>query len=432
MKRLEGEVLEALASLAGDQEALHWLQGQTIDPHQFLGLEVNPRAAAIAELVLWIGYLQWHFRTRGGMPPEPILRDFKTIEVADAVLACDARDLARDEIGKPIARRDAEGNKVEVYRYKNPKRPQWPEVDFIVGNPPFKAGQNFRKEFGDDYAEALWKAHPSISGGADYVMFWWDRAAELLTRAGTTLRRFGFVTTNSITQEFSGRVVARHLKAQKPISIVMAIPNHPWTKATKDPAAVRIAMTVAEAGTREGILRETLKEEALETDEPHITFRETKGQINSNLTIGIDVTSASKLDANKELCHDGVKLHSKGFIVTPAEAAHLGLGQRPGLENHIKHYRNGRDLTGTPRGVMVIDLFGLQGEEVRKRFPEVYQLVLETVKECKDNKGRPNGRDVNPRPSYRLNWWIFGEPRRELRPALERLLRYIATVDGDP
>ena len=37
----------------------------TVDPHQFLGIEINPRAAAIAELVLWIGYLQWHFRTRG-------------------------------------------------------------------------------------------------------------------------------------------------------------------------------------------------------------------------------------------------------------------------------------------------------------------------------------------------------------------------------
>src|SRR5262249_35613506 len=66
LKQLEGEILEALASLAGDQEALHWLQGQTIDPHQFLGLEVNPRAREIAELVLWIGYLQWHFRTRSG------------------------------------------------------------------------------------------------------------------------------------------------------------------------------------------------------------------------------------------------------------------------------------------------------------------------------------------------------------------------------
>jgi len=30
-----------------------------------MGLEVNPRAAKIADVVLWIGYLQWHFRTHG-------------------------------------------------------------------------------------------------------------------------------------------------------------------------------------------------------------------------------------------------------------------------------------------------------------------------------------------------------------------------------
>ena len=57
MKRLEGEVLEALAELGG-QESTRGLDRETVDPHQFLGLELNPRAAAIAELVLWIGYLQ--------------------------------------------------------------------------------------------------------------------------------------------------------------------------------------------------------------------------------------------------------------------------------------------------------------------------------------------------------------------------------------
>ncbi len=67
MKRLEGEVLEALVDLGG-QEALRGLGQHTVDPHQFLGMEINPRAAAIAELVLWIGYLQWHFRTKGGIP----------------------------------------------------------------------------------------------------------------------------------------------------------------------------------------------------------------------------------------------------------------------------------------------------------------------------------------------------------------------------
>jgi hypothetical protein len=161
--------------------------------------------------------------------------------------------------------------------------------------------------------------------------------------------------------------------------------------------------------------------------EPVIELRETRGKINCDLTVGVDVTRATALQANAFICSPGVKLHGDGFIVTRAEAEHLGLGRRPGLENHIRHYRNGRDLTGTPRGVMVIDLFDLDAKEVRKRFPEVYQHVLATVKESKDELGRPNGRDVNNRKSYRENWWIFGEPRRELRPALEGLPRYIAT-----
>jgi hypothetical protein len=52
-------------------------------------MEINPRAAAIAELVLWIGYLQWHFRTKGGVPEQPILRKFKNIEVKNAILTWD-------------------------------------------------------------------------------------------------------------------------------------------------------------------------------------------------------------------------------------------------------------------------------------------------------------------------------------------------------
>ncbi len=56
LKRLEGEVLNQLEEL-GDKQGLLELAGVTVDPHQFLGLELNPRAAAVAEMVLWIGYL---------------------------------------------------------------------------------------------------------------------------------------------------------------------------------------------------------------------------------------------------------------------------------------------------------------------------------------------------------------------------------------
>src|SRR6185437_5282360 len=215
MKRLEGEVLEALLDLGG-QEALRGLGGHTVDPHQFLGLEINPRAAAIAELVLWIGYLQWHFRTKGGVPSEPILHKFKNIEVKNAVLNWDGYPAPRFVDGKET--------------YPNPKRPTWPTAEFIVGNPPFIGGKDIRERRGSAEAEALWAAHKHINESADFVMYWWDIAAETLTRKGSTLRRFGLVTTNSITQDFSRRVMKKRMEAAIPISLLMAIPDHPWTK----------------------------------------------------------------------------------------------------------------------------------------------------------------------------------------------------------
>ncbi len=251
MKRLEGEVLEALIDLGG-QEALRGLGQHTIDPHQFLGLEINPRAAAIAELVLWIGYLQWHFRTKGGIPSEPILHKFKNIEVKNAVLTWDGYPLPQVVDGKEA--------------YPNPKQPTWPMAEFIVGNPPFTMGGDFRREFGDASAEAHWAAHKHINESADIVMYWWDRAAEILAAKGTSLRRFGFVTTKSITQEYSRRVVAKRMEGKTPLSLVMAIPNHPWTKATPDAAQVRIAMTAATLGEHEGVLNEVVHESALDTD----------------------------------------------------------------------------------------------------------------------------------------------------------------------
>ena len=65
LKKLEGEVLEALLEVGGQESTSLGSIRQTVGPHQFLGLELNPRAAAIAELVIWLGYLQWHFRTKG-------------------------------------------------------------------------------------------------------------------------------------------------------------------------------------------------------------------------------------------------------------------------------------------------------------------------------------------------------------------------------
>jgi hypothetical protein len=107
LKRLEGEVLEVLPNLGQAQATLE-LEGEIVRPEQFYGIEVNPWAAAVAELVLWIGYLQWHLRTRGDAAglPEPILRNLHNIECRDAVLAWDAVEPLLDAAGRLVTRWD--------------------------------------------------------------------------------------------------------------------------------------------------------------------------------------------------------------------------------------------------------------------------------------------------------------------------------------
>src|SRR3546814_13413199 len=93
MKELEGEVLDLLVEL-GDDQYVAELTGYTITPENFLGIEINPRAAAIAQLLLWIGYLQWHFRVNGygRDTPEPILCAVSTIENPDNLRARDQKN----------------------------------------------------------------------------------------------------------------------------------------------------------------------------------------------------------------------------------------------------------------------------------------------------------------------------------------------------
>ncbi len=85
------------------------------------------------------------------------------------------------------------------------------------------------------------------------------------------------------------------MEAKKPVSLLMAIPDHPWTKATEKAAAVRIAMTVAAAGRFEGVLREVTREAKLDTDQPEIELSARAGRINADLTVGVDVTGAEQL-----------------------------------------------------------------------------------------------------------------------------------------
>ena len=388
MKRLEGDVLEVLADLGG-QEALA-LETATVHPQQFLGLELNPRAAAIAELVLWLGYLQWQLRNRG-VVADPVLERLENIMVQDAVLAGTA---------------------------SHPRRPVWPEADYIVGNPPFIGGKDLRGRLGEAYVTALWAAHPKINRSADFVMYWWDRAAERLTEKNARLKRFGFVTTNSITQAFSGRVIARRLAAAKPVSLTMAVPDHPWTKVSRDAAAVRIAMTVVEAGTCAGTLSTVIAERGLQTDAPVVELRSETGRINADLGIGASTGDARPLTANGFLSVRGVEFHGEGYVIPSALRRTLFPG-RAG-QDYCKRFMTAGDLkSGRPRPVHVLDLHDLDQQALRRLYPAVYQHLLTTAKPS---------RAGNPVRRRREQWWKLALPHSELRDGTRDLDRYIGTI----
>jgi SAM-dependent methyltransferase len=446
LKRLEGEVLESLATLGETQQVFEH-SGLTVDPHQLFGIDINPRATAVADLVLWIGYLQWHFRTRGDVqPPIPVISNFHNIECRDALMKWQQKVAAVDADGNEITEWDGitkkenlltgkqvpdETARRTIFHFLGAKQAAWPDADFIIGNPPFIGGKDIRSELEGGYVDALRKIYPDVPDSADFVMYWWQRAAEL-TRTGK-LRRFGYITTNSLTQVFNRKVVAQNLTASKnPLSLLFAIPDHPWMRAVTPElarfgnqpmakaAAVRIAMTVAACGEHEGHLYRVIREGDTHSEGTEVELSEQTGKILSDLRIGIDVASATPLESNDGLCTKGVLLCGSGFIVTPSEAAELGLGRNAEAEKHIRPYMNGRDLTGKSRNVMVIDLFGLSEVEVRTQLPEIYQWVLDRVK--------PE-RDENRRQGRRENWWIFGEPISTFRPALKGLPRYISTLE---
>jgi hypothetical protein len=214
LKEIEAEARDWLSQFGDAQADLEHME-RTVDPRQFLGIEINPRAVAIAEVVLWIGWLQWHLRDRKSPESfsEPILQAYGNIECRDALLEYDTKELVRDESGKPVTRWDGVSTKkhpvtgedvpddtarVAVERYVNPRKAEWPQADFVVGNPPFIGNKRMRAVLGDEYVRTLRDTYLDVPESADYVMYWWDIAARLVS--GQRCKRFGFITTNSLTQ----------------------------------------------------------------------------------------------------------------------------------------------------------------------------------------------------------------------------------------
>ncbi len=482
LKRLEGEVLELLTEL-GDPQLEAEMREFKVRPHQFIGLEINPWAVPIAELVLWIGYLQWHFRTSDkAVPDDPVISKEHSIRLQDAVLAYDRKKMitwamarenpdlpglpdevreklrrnrgdeapaAKSEVRSaksegeqfpspnsglppltapvsvwdgrtmkrhPVAGKDVpdETARVPLWRYVNPRQADWPEADYVVGNPPFIGNKRMRATLGDGYAETLRGAYGDLPESCDFVVYWWHIAATRLSRG--SLRRFGFICTNSLTQPFNRSAVAKFLTGEPPISLVFAIPDHPWVDSA-DGAAVRISMTVAEQGVRSGEFYEVLQESPGSDLERAITLEKKSGIIHANLSVGAHVGDIVALEANAGISNQGVTPLGTGFRLERSDLRRLGLDP-DSLPSVIKPYLIGRDLVQRPEEKYIIDFFGHSEQQAKSNYPELMQIVIDSV--------RPE-REQKKRDSYREKWWTFAEPRSMLRPALDSIRRYIAT-----
>ncbi len=429
LKELEGEVLDLLVDL-GDDQYLAELTGHTITPENFLGVEINPRAAAIAQLVLWIGYLQWHFRVNGAdrPPPEPILRDIRTIENRDALIEWDERVLERDASGAPVTRWDGETMKphpvtgkavpdeaarVEVYRYVNPRAAKWPKANFILGNPPFHGARTVRSNNDGAYIEAVRLSYPSIPDHADFVMFWWHKAAVLLER--DSVRRFGFITTKSITQTFSRTVMSYHMDGPTPISLVYAIPNHPWIDESNG-ASVRVAFTIAGEGKSVGRLVTVGHEKPAQNGEFEVQYAEEIGVISAGFRTKVNLQKAMSLQSNARLCSVGFQLTGSGFVVDDEFVDTLTHAEK---EEFIRGLIGAREIVQKAQHRRVIDAcrFRTTGD-LKNASSAIFQHLFTRVK--------PE-RDTNARSFVRDNWWIYGEARNTFRPALKGISQQIVT-----
>ena len=378
LREFEREVLAYRASLVG---AAPLERAAAVGVHQLIGIEIDPAAARVARVVLWMAHVQDVHRSRelAGRVKRP------TIEVRDALV----------QIGSET------------------RRSSWPYADFIVGNPPFMGNKVMRSRLGASYVQTLRALYPTVPDSVDFVMFWWHRAAELV-RCGS-VRRFGFITTNSITQSQNRQVIQAHLDApDRPLRLLMAIADHPWIDAG---AAVRIAMTVGGCTSAEAVVSEVV--EGLASGQPVVIRHRRVPVIHADLRADVDVTQAVVLRSNQGLSFQGMNLVGKGFRLTGSEVQKLGFDVH-NLPPIIKPYLSAREMMQVRHHRYVIDAYGLTAAQLQSSYPGCYRWLEANVK--------PQ-RDQNNRPSRRKNWWLFGETVPRLRTAWSGLERFLITPE---
>ncbi|MEM7735549.1 MAG: DNA methyltransferase, partial [Deinococcota bacterium] len=359
LKELEQDVLTFSQSIGLPQAPF-------ISPKQFYGIEVNVFASALASMVVWIGYLQWNRANGYSNRQTPILDKLDNIKHHDALMNADGSEY------------------------------NWPQAEFIIGNPPFLGDKKMRQELGDDYTIALRKLFKGrLPGQSDFVCYWFEKARALI-EDGTT-KRAGLISTNSIRGGANRKVLERIKDSG---DIFMAWNDEPWVL---DGAAVRVSIVGFDDAAQT----------AKNLDGTNVQ------RINSDLTSTIDVNAALKLNENANTAFQGpVKVGS--FDISEEVAKNWLNFPNPSGHNNsdvLKPWTNGMDITRKPSNKWIID-FGLMTLEEAENYLLPLEYVRENIKPARDKN-----RDVQ-RKTF---WWRLGRSGQDMKDELCKLQRFICT-----
>lgn len=342
----------------------------SVSPRQLYGIETNEYAHELAQVTIWIGFIQWMI-SHGYGHSEPVLQTMDNIRHMDAILAF-----------------DVEGRAVE---------PEWPAADVILGNPPFLGGNKIRAELGSQYVDTLFNLYDGrVPAFADLVCYWFEKARAMIERG--QVRRAGLLATQGIRGGVNRKVLER---IKETGDIFWAQSNREWVV---DGAAVRVSMVGFDNGS----------EQNKEID--GIASKE----IHPDLTFTANLTTAIALSENAGLAFVGSQKIGAFDISAEIAAKMLSVSGNPnGRPNSdvVKPSVNGSDLMGTNRNVWIIDFGVIPIEQAA-----LYEAPFEYVK-----KHVYPERQKNNRESYARKWWQHGEARPGMRHAILGRSRFIVT-----
>ena len=364
LKDLEHRVQLESAALGLDR------QFPTIGPANVKGIEINPYAAELARVSVWIGEIQWMQRNGFAEARDPILQPLDTIECRDAVLTEDG------------------------------KEPNWPEANVVIGNPPFLGTKPMRGVLGDKYTDTLRTAYKgSVPAFADLVCYWFHKAGEVVAQG--KVARAGLVATNSIRGGRNRAVLDRIVEQA---AIFNAWSDEPWVI---DGASVRVSL-ISFAGKDAGL--------------PVRLDGKATSRINADLTAGdLSLSRAKKLSENLNTAFIGIAKRGKFDVLGDLAREWLRLPANPnGRPNAdvLKPWMNGMDLTRRPSGKWIIDFAPCHSEPDAAFYEAPFAHVAEHVKPMR-MKARV--------PKLREFWWRHEHLAPRMWATIDGLSRYIAT-----